>query len=134
MAGRMSSEQMFRQLCAFLLPLDSLSQSYRECPANGLKPRFNSCYQCLAVSVREAPPHEWFQYGHCSHCNEVQQVCDPLLADLCISLGLRPTEGENGIPRLRQAFVYTPMIPHTQLLTRLSLDIRRIADTTREDE
>ncbi|MGZ3218425.1 hypothetical protein [Paracoccus sp. T5] len=128
------SERVFNELCRFLGPLAAFGRSYHEVPCTGLRPRFNFCQTCLAAKGPKAPPEDWFQLGQCSSCGDTLLVCDHWLADLAISLGLCPTDG-NGIPRLRQAFVHTPLLPHGQLLALLSHDIRRAAGTrTLEDD
>lgn len=133
-ADRDWSERVFNELCRFMAPLAAFGRSYRDVPCTGLRPRFNVCQECLAASGREAPPEEWFQIGQCSSCGDTLLVCDPWLADLGISLGLRPADGK-GIPRRRQAFVHTPPIPHGQILALLSQEIRRRAGTrTPEDD
>lgn len=128
------SEKVFEELCGFLIPLEALSRSYRETPDTGLVPRYNLCRTCLTAQDREAPPDDWFQLGQCRSCGETLPVCDTWLAELGISLGLRPADGAGAVPRLRQPFGHMPIIPQRQLLTMLLQDIRRTAILRRSGE
>lgn len=131
-SNRENMSRTIHDICAFLSPLDAFTESYKIKP-NGRKSRFNFCHECLCGTGRDTPSETFFELGQCSSCDRVLPVCDPWLADLCMSLGVVPSPQEkHGIPCLRQPFSHQPLMPHARLLARLSQHI--ISRQKSEDE